>query len=147
VHTSPPFVVGIGIDLIKRSRIEAAITRWGSRFLDRIFTPREQRDGRKYRDASLHYAGRFAVKEALLKAVGTGWRRGVTWREIEVTNEPGGRPRVAVSGGVSARLRRLHGSEIFVSISHDTDYAVAQVLITRLPADPTTRRTPTGNRR
>lgn len=110
------------------------MSRWGARFLNRIFTPPEQRYCLKFRNPSLHFAGRFAVKEALFKAIGTGWSRGVSWTDIEVTNEPGGRPHAAVSGRTGVLVKRLGGETIFVSISHDTDYSIGQVLITKRPA-------------
>ncbi|MBI3622152.1 MAG: holo-ACP synthase [Nitrospirae bacterium] len=126
-----PSILGIGADIVKRARIESAIKRWGRRFTDRIFTPREQTYCFKFRDPSLHLAGRFAVKEALFKALGTGWSRGVAWKEIETTNAPSGRPQVAVTGRVKALLKEQGGGEIFVTISHDTDYSIGQVMITR----------------
>ncbi len=122
---------------MKRARIESAIKRWGQRFTDRIFTPREQTYCFKFRDPYLHLAGRFAVKEALFKALGTGWSRGVAWKEIETTNAPSGRPHVAVTGRVQELLAQQGGGEIFVTISHDTDYSIGQVIITRTPSAST----------
>lgn len=128
----PPLsVVGIGVDIVKRARIESAIKRWGPRFTDRIFTPTERDYCFKFRDPYLHLAGRFAVKEATLKALGTGWSRGVAWKEIETTNAPSGRPRVTVSGRVNELLTQQGGDEILVTISHDTDYSIGQVMIIR----------------
>jgi holo-[acyl-carrier protein] synthase len=74
------------------------------------------------------------VKEAIFKALGTGWSRGVAWKEIETTNAPSGRPQVAVTGRVEALLKEQGGGEIFVTISHDTDYSIGQVIITRTPS-------------
>jgi len=126
-------IVGIGADLVKRARIEAAATRWGRRFLDRVFTPKEQRYCFKFRDPYLHLAGRFAVKEALFKALGSGWGRGVKWKEIETTNAPSGQPRVAVTGRVKALMTQQGGRAILVTISHDTDYSIGQVIMTGAP--------------
>ena len=127
-------ILGIGADIVKRARIESAIKRWGQRFTDRIFTPRERDYCFKFRDPYPHLAGRFAVKEAIFKALGTGWSRGVAWKEIETTNAPTGRPQVTVAGRVAELLKEQHGDEIFVTISHDTDYSIGQVIITRTPS-------------
>jgi len=117
--------------MVKRARIESAVTQWGERFLGRIFTPREREYCSKFRDPYLHLAGRFAVKEAVFKALGTGWRRGVAWKDIETTNAPSGQPQVSVTGRTAALLRDLGGDTIFVTISHDTDYSIGQVVIAR----------------
>jgi len=134
-----PSILGIGADLVKRARIESAVQRWGDRFVGRIFTPRERDYCFKFRDPYLHLAGRFAVKEALFKALGTGWSRGVAWTEIETINAPSGRPQVSVTGRVAALLKGMGGREIFVTISHDTDYSLGQVVITRDPSVPSRR--------
>jgi holo-[acyl-carrier protein] synthase len=125
---------------VKRARIDSAVARWGRRFLDRIFTPVEQRYCQKFRDPALHLAGRFAIKEAVFKALGTGWSRGVQWKEIETTNDPSGQPRVAVTGRVKALLNEAGGDTIFATISHDTDYSIGSVVITRRPQRPARRR-------
>jgi holo-[acyl-carrier protein] synthase len=124
---------------VKRARIKSAVTRWGERFVARIFTPTERDYCFRFRDPYLHLAGRFAVKEATFKALGTGWSRGVAWKEIETTNAPSGRPRVTVSGRVKELLTRQGGNEILVTISHDTDYSIGQVIITRRVPSPSPR--------
>jgi holo-[acyl-carrier protein] synthase len=83
-------------------------------------------------DPSLHLSGRFAVKEAVFKALGTGWRSGVRWTEIEVINDPQGKPMVTVTGRVKQLMADLGVTEIHVSISHDTDYAVGQVVLEKI---------------
>ncbi|MEW6324286.1 MAG: holo-ACP synthase [Nitrospirota bacterium] len=123
-------IVGIGADIVRRARIESAVKRWDARFLNRLFTPREQRYCFKFRDPYLHLAGRFAVKEAVFKALGCGWGRGVQWTEIETTNAPSGQPCVSVSGRVKELMTEQGGDAILVTISHDTDYSVGQVIIT-----------------
>jgi holo-[acyl-carrier protein] synthase len=141
-------ILGIGADMVRRARIESAVKQWGERFLGRIFTPRERDYCFKFRDPYLHLAGRFAVKEAVFKALGTGWSRGVAWKEIETTNAPSGQPQVAVSGRVAALLRALGGDEIFVTISHDTDYSIGQVVIAcHSTASSGPSRTPLPHRR
>jgi holo-[acyl-carrier protein] synthase len=137
-----PSILGIGADLVKRARIKSAVTRWGERFVARIFTPAERDYCFKFRDPYLHLAGRFAVKEATFKALGTGWSRGVAWKEIETTNAPSGRPRVTVSGRVKELLTHQGGKDILVTITHDTDYSFGQVIITRGDSTPTSLRTP-----
>jgi len=135
--------------MVKRARIESAVTQWGERFLGRIFTPREREYCYKFRDPYLHLAGRFAVKEAVFKALGTGWSRGVAWKEIETTNAPSGQPQVSVTGRAAELLRDLGGDTIFVTISHDTDYSIGQVVIARHSAadGPSSPRTPHSPRR
>lgn len=129
-------IAGIGIDLVKIKRIQEAVQRWDKRFLNRVFTPLEQRYCFARLDPYPHLAGRFGVKEAVFKALGTGWRKGVRWTEIEVLNDPQGKPVASVTGGVKQRMADLGVTEIHVSISHDTDYAIAQVvLVKQIPAD------------
>ena len=133
-------IIGIGIDLVKRDRIKDAVQKWDKRFLNRIFTPAEQEYAFAHKSPYLHLAGRFAAKEATLKALGTGWRGGVRWNEISVINEPAngpsvasistaGRPRVEVAGKVKALMDELGVEKIQISISHDTDYSIAQVVL------------------
>jgi holo-[acyl-carrier protein] synthase len=122
-------IAGIGIDLVKIKRIQEAVQKWEKRFLTRIFTPLEQQYCYARLDPPLHLSGRFAVKEAVFKAMGTGWRRGVRWTEIEVLNTPQGKPTVIVSGTVKQLMSDLGIGEIHVSISHDTEYAIGQAIL------------------
>lgn len=116
---------GIGTDIIEIKRIEKAIERHGQRFLDRLFTPNEQTYCRRYRDASRHFAGRFAAKEAVAKALGTGFREELGWSDFEIVNDAQGKPHVVLN----PRLKEsLAGIEILVSISHSHDYATAFAL-------------------
>ncbi len=100
-------IIGTGTDLIDIRRIERTLERFGDRFLDRVFTETERRrsEGRAGRAAS--YAKRFAAKEACAKALGTGFRRGVYWRDLGVVNLPGGKPTMALTGGAAERLKAL----------------------------------------
>jgi holo-[acyl-carrier protein] synthase len=130
-------ILGIGNDIIDIRRIERAIERWGDRFLDRIFTEveRAKSDRRKMRAAS--YAKRFAAKEACSKALGTGFRRGVYWRDLGVVNLPSGRPTMHLTGGASLILQELtpDGFEprVDVSITDDGPLAQAVVIISAVP--------------
>jgi holo-[acyl-carrier protein] synthase len=136
-----PIIIGIGIDLVKSDRVKSAVEKWDKRFLNRIFTPAEQDYAFAHKIPYLHLAGRFAVKEAVLKALGTGWGGGIRWNEISVVNEPAdgpdrsmagsgsGKPRVETTGRVKKLLDERGVKEIQVSISHDTDYSIAQVVL------------------
>jgi len=122
-------VYGIGIDLVRISRIEQMIHRWGPRFLQRTFTPGEIEYCSDKAFKSQHYAARFAVKEAVFKALGTGWSKGVTWHDVEVFNNERGRPEVKLHGRCQELAAKLEVKRILISISHDQDYAIAQALI------------------
>ena len=119
-------VVALGIDLARIDRIDGVIARRGRRFLERIFTEGE----RAYCDArsktsSSSYAGRFAVKEAVMKMLGTGWARGVRWVDIEVVRHPGQAPKVALHGAASRIAAGLGIQHIHISITHDGGIAAA----------------------
>lgn len=130
-------IVGLGNDIVDIRRVEKTLERYGSRFTNRIFTEVEKRksDGRAARAAS--YAKRFAAKEACSKALGTGFRRGVFWKDMGVVNEPSGRPTLVLTGGAKAALDRLmprgHGARIHLTITDDFPYAQAIVMIEALP--------------
>lgn len=130
-------IIGIGSDLIDIRRIESSIGRFGDRFLGRIFTPveRAKSDGRAQRVAS--YAKRFAAKEACSKALGTGFRRGVFWRDMGVVNLPGGKPSLQLTGGALRRLEELtprgHRAQIDLTITDDFPLAQAIVIISAVP--------------
>ncbi len=131
-------IIGIGSDLIDIRRVEKSIERFGDRFLDRIFTDTERlkSDGRRQRAAS--YAKRFAAKEACAKALGTGLRRGVFWRDMGVVNLPGGKPSLKLTGGALKRLQELtpagHIAQIDLTITDDFPLAQAFVIISANPA-------------
>ena len=121
-------IAGIGTDIIEVVRIGQMIERHGELFLERVFTPGEIRycQGRKH--AMEHYAGRWAAKEAILKCLGTGWSKGISWTDLEVINDHGGAPKVALAGAAADIARGLGIGEIMVSISHCRAYAVAYAL-------------------
>jgi holo-[acyl-carrier protein] synthase len=131
-------IIGIGSDLIDIRRVEKSIERFGDRFLSRIFTDleRTKSDGRNQRAAS--YAKRFAAKEACSKALGTGLRRGVFWRDMGVVNLPGGKPSLKLTGGALKRLEELtppgHKAQIDLSITDDFPLAQAIVIISAIAA-------------
>lgn len=122
-------IVGIGIDLVKVSRMEKIRERWQQAFLDRVFTVGEQGYCLQYLKSYVHFAGRFAVKEALLKAIGTGLREGIRWTEIETLNIDAGKPLIQLSGQARQSADHLGVNRILGSISHDHDYAIAQVIL------------------
>ena len=123
-------IVGIGIDLVKNKRIEKAIERWEDRFLMRIFTHQEQDYAKSYASPYLHFSGRFAVKEALLKALGTGLSSGMRWVEMEILNNSRGKPEINVTGRVQALLKEQNVDAVHVSISHEEEYSIGQVILT-----------------
>jgi holo-[acyl-carrier protein] synthase len=136
-------VLGLGSDLVDITRIEKSITRFGDRFIDRIFTPveRAKSDGRASRAAS--YAKRFAAKEACSKALGTGIGGKVAWRDIGVVNLPTGQPTLALTGGAKARLDAMTPTgmqaQIHLTITDEPPMAQAMVLIVAVPATPVTQ--------
>src|SRR5579864_8178006 len=130
-------ILGVGSDLIDIRRIEQTIERFGDRFLDRIFTASERArsDGRANRAAS--YAKRYAAKEACSKALGTGFRKGVYWRDLGVVNLPSGRPTLVLTGGALARLEALTppgmAARIDLTITDEPPLAQALVVISAVP--------------
>lgn len=122
-------IVGSGIDLVEIGKLRAAMERRGDRLRNRIFTPGEIRycDGRP--NPFQHYAARFAAKEALFKAIGTGWSGGVGWRDAEVRNRTNGKPDLLLSGKALEVARRLGAARYQISLSHTDRYAVAQVIL------------------
>jgi len=128
-------VVGVGVDLVQIARIRRAMERWQDRFLRRVFTPDEVAYALRRRDPAEHLAARFAAKEATLKALGTGLTMGVRWREMEVRRARGQRPTLALSGRAAALGAARGVQTLHVSLTHDGDYAVAQVVAEGDPAD------------
>ena len=100
-------VLGVGTDITECLRIAQMIERHGELFVDRVYTPLEIEYCRSRRMATQHFAGRWAAKEAVLKAIGTGWRRGISWRDIEVRNGPGGRPQAFLKGGTQEIAEKM----------------------------------------
>ncbi len=130
-------VVGIGTDIVECLRIAQMIERHGELFIQRVYTPQEIRYCQSRKQATQHFAGRWAAKEAILKALGTGWRKGISWRDIEVRNDPAGRPVVGMRGGARDVVEQLGIGEMLISISHCRSHAVAYALaLGRPPAAP-----------
>ena len=130
-------IIGIGSDLIDIRRIEKSLERFGARFIERLFTEVEQRksEGRKNRAAS--YAKRFAAKEACSKALGTGFRKSVYWRDMGVVNLRSGKPTMALTGGAAERLKEITPpgmqAQIDLTITDDFPLAQAIVIISAIP--------------
>lgn len=121
-------IVGMGLDISEIDRIEAVISRYGTSFLERIYTPREVRYCEGHKNKFERYAARFAAKEAAMKALGTGWRFGVRWRDIEVANAPSGKPTLNLAGVSREIADRLGVKNIGLSITHSGNLALAQVI-------------------
>jgi holo-[acyl-carrier protein] synthase len=122
-------VLGVGVDLTQMPRLRRVVARWDERFLQRVFTEQELAYCRRRRDPIPHLAARFAAKEATLKALGTGLRMGVNWRELEVRRERGQAPTMVLSGRCRAIAEAKGGRQVLLSLSHDGDYAMAQALL------------------
>jgi holo-[acyl-carrier protein] synthase len=124
-------IIGLGNDVIDIRRVERTIERYGERFLSRVFTETERlkSDNRAERAAS--YAKRFAAKEACAKALGTGFRQGVFWRDMGVVNLPSGRPTLQLTGGAAKALERLtpEGHEVRIDLSITDDFPTAQAIV------------------
>ncbi len=122
-------IVGTGVDLAEVPRIRASIERFGQRFIARIYTPAEiayvERKANKYE----RYAARFAAKEAGMKAIGTGWKRGVTWQDFEVANLPSGKPTLRLHGVAAQVADRLSVKNISLSLTHTAEYGMAHVIL------------------
>jgi holo-[acyl-carrier protein] synthase len=132
-------ILGLGSDIIDIRRIEATIARFGDRFLNRVFTDAERRKSDRRRERAASYAKRFAAKEACSKALGTGFRNGVFWRDMGVVNAPSGRPTLVLTGGAAEQLKRITPSgyepRIDLTLTDDFPQAQAIVIITGIPAE------------
>jgi len=122
-------IVGAGVDLAEVARIRASIVRFGPRFTGRIFTPAEiayvERKANRYE----RYAARFAAKEAGMKAIGTGWKRGVTWQDFEVANLPSGKPTLRLHGVAAEIAKHLNVRNISLSLTHTAELGMAYVML------------------
>ena len=124
-------ILGIGSDLCDIRRIEKVIARHGDRFIDRVFTAAERARAEHRATRIETYAKRFAAKEACAKALGTGFRRGVFFRDMGVVNLPSGRPTLALTGGAAARLKEITpgGHEARIDLSLTDEYPIAQAIV------------------
>lgn len=121
-------VVSHGVDMVDCARLGEMIKRHGSRFVDRVFTRHEQDYCMNRKRQVEHLAGRFAAKEAVLKVLGTGWRNGIRWTDIEVRNEPSGQPVVRLEGECRRLADQLGLGRILISISHIETHAIASAI-------------------
>lgn len=124
-------IIGIGSDLVDIRRIEKTLARFGERFLARVFTAEERARAERRADRAATYAKRFAAKEACAKALGTGFRNGVFWRDLGVVNLPSGRPTLVLTGGARARLDALTppGMRARIDLSLTDEHPIAQALV------------------
>jgi holo-[acyl-carrier protein] synthase len=125
-------IIGIGIDIADQIRIREGIEKYGDKFLQMLFTPSEIAICKRYRFPIEHYAGKFAVKEAMMKAIGTGLRQQVTFKGIEVLNYETGAPYVTTYGATAEIVEQLEVTHIHVSLSHTANIAAAVVVLEKL---------------
>ena len=132
-------IIGLGNDMIDIRRIEKTLERYGERFTHRVFTEIERKKSDRRAERAASYAKRYAAKEACSKALGTGFNRGVFWRDLGVVNEPSGKPTMVLTGGAGERLAMLvpkgHRAQIHLTITDDFPYAQAFVIIEALPVE------------
>jgi len=122
-------IVGIGVDIVDIRRLRQALARQGERFIRRIYTPAEQEFCTRHHDPAPFYAARFAAKEALFKALGTGWSGGIRWQDAEVRRDEGEAPRLVLRGKAEEFSKSLGVRFTHLSISHSNDSAVAIVIL------------------
>ena len=128
-------ILGHGVDMVNCERLRSSVERHGEKFLSRVFTEAELDYCLSRKRRMEHLAGRFAAKEAVLKVLGTGWRGGIAWTDIEVGNDPAGRPLVLLRGRCKEIADRLGLREICVSISHIETHAIASAIGTGGPPE------------
>jgi holo-[acyl-carrier protein] synthase len=128
-HHEGRMIVGMGADVVEVNRIRESISRFGERFLDRVYTEGERAYSQSKANAAERFAARFAAKEAGMKAVGTGWNLGVTWKDFEVVNERSGRPTLSLHGTAEKIARRLGAGHISISLTHTREMALAIVIL------------------
>jgi holo-[acyl-carrier protein] synthase len=122
-------ITGIGIDVVQNERIRDSIQRFGDRFLNRIYTEGEIEYCKKCAQPDIHYAARFAAKEAAFKALGTGWAAGVKWRDIEIERLPSGKPELHLHGEALNRATAAGAQRFYVSLTHDQLVSCAVVIL------------------
>ena len=122
-------IVGLGIDIIEIKKLHDALDRNGNRLKNRTFTKTEIRYCEKHTNKYQHYAARFAAKEAVFKALGTGWSQGVGWHDVDVCNLPTGNPQLLLSGKAYSIATKLGATKFWISLSHSDQYAVAWVIL------------------
>ncbi len=125
-------ILGIGTDIVEVPRIAMMIQKHGELFVQRVYTQHEIGYCSASKASNQHFAGRWAAKEAILKALGTGWSKGIHWTDIEVRNEPGGRPKVRLGGAARDLCEQQGIAEILITISHCRTFAVAYAVALQL---------------
>ena len=120
-------IIGIGTDIIEIKRIQRSIQEYGQDFLKKIYTPPEIEYCKNKANKYQHYAARFAAKEAVYKALASGWQQGISWQDVEVFNEPNGMPQVSISG----KLKKFLSTDksLKISISHSENYVTCMAII------------------
>lgn len=121
-------IVGLGLDIVEIDRVKSMLEKWGDRFSCKVFTDKEIEYCGKYRSSAVHFAGRFAAKEAAMKALGVGWGAAV-WQDVEILNEEGGKPVLFIKGPAAGIARKLGADTMHVSISHSEKSACAVVIL------------------
>ncbi len=122
-------ILGMGLDIQEIARVEKAMARGGRHFLLRTFTTAEIRYCRRYKHSGEHFAARFCAKEAFMKALGTGWAKGVKWTDVGVARRAGGQPFLKLTGLASQMARRAGVEHTWLSLSHSSGYAAATVIL------------------
>lgn len=122
-------IIGIGIDIIQNERIAQSLERFGDRFVNRIFTDVEARYCKESAQPEIHYAARFAAKEATFKALGTGWSRGIRWKDVEVCRHSSGQPKLQLYGEALKYSTAIGATSFFVSLTHDQAVSAAVVIL------------------
>lgn len=123
-------IIGLGTDIVEIVRIGQMVERHGEVFLDRVYTEEEIRYCRKRKEMYQHLAGRWAAKEAVMKTLGTGWGKGVSWKDIEVRTDPMGRPTILLNGGTKEVAQKQGIDEVLITISHCRTFATATAVAT-----------------
>ncbi|MBI3017582.1 MAG: holo-ACP synthase [Deltaproteobacteria bacterium] len=124
-------IVGHGIDIVEVKRVRMMLRKFGKRFLDKIFTPEEQKYCHSKANPSLHFASRFAAKEACLKALQTGFSQGMYFKDISVVTKASGAPLLKLTGQVLKRAKKMGAKHFFVSLSDESSLAMASVILTK----------------
>lgn len=122
-------ILGTGVDLAEVDRIQHSLETFGDRFRERVYTAREIAYCERFRNSAERYAARFAAKEAGMKALGTGWRRGIRWVDLEVVRQPGGRPTLVFAGAAAKIAEQMGVRHIALSLTHTAAMAMAQVIL------------------
>jgi holo-[acyl-carrier protein] synthase len=128
-------ISGIGVDMVDVATLAETIKEAGDAYINRVFTPSEIEYCEQVNDSMGCYAARFAAKEAAMKALGTGWDQGVDWHDFEIVNEPSGRPTMRVRGKAEELLRERSVSTVWISLSHESGFAIAQVVFEQKDQD------------